>query len=382
VSAGTNAPRVFSRRLLKPDGRALWLYGRAPIPDDIEAPAPGAARDARSSGATTGPNPHLRWHPLRGEWVVYAGHRQERTFLPPAEYDPLAPSADPTNPTELPAGAYDVAVFENRFPTLHGAASLAAADAPPGSTIDTAPARGVCEVVVYTQDARGSLGELPLWHVDLVLAVWADRTAKLGARDDVRYVMPFENRGVQVGVTLHHPHGQIYAYPFVPPIPARELALAEAHRAQTGGALLSELVVQEQRAGVRVVVDAGRCLAFIPAFARYAYEVWIAPRAPSPRLDALDDATRLDFARALKTVLQKLDALFGAPMPYVLVVHQAPTDGAPHPEAHVHVEIYPTLRMKGRLKYLAGSELGAGTFTADTLPEEKAAELAAVEVPS
>jgi UDPglucose--hexose-1-phosphate uridylyltransferase len=280
----------------------------------------------------------------------------------------------------VPSGRWDVAVFENRFPTLYGAARSVG---PLGARVETAPARGVCEVVVYTQDARTSLGALPLWHVELVLAVWGDRTAKLGARDDVAYVMPFENRGVEVGVTLHHPHGQIYAYPFVPPIPARELALAEAHRAKTGRNLLVELAEEERQEGARVVVDAGRAVAFVPEFARYAYEVWIAPRgATVPRLDALDGATRLDFARALKTTLQKLDRLFDVPMPYVLVVHQAPTDAAPHAEAHVHIEIYPALRMKGRLKYLAGSELGAGTFTADTLPEEKAAELRAIDVPA
>ncbi len=153
------------------------------------------------------------------EWVAYATHRQNRTFLPPPDYNPLAPSTSPEHPTEVPAGAWDVAVFENLFPTL----AMTALD-PPALTVPTSPARGVCEVVVFTQDPAASLGTLPLWHLELLLEVWADRYAQLGALPEVEYVYPFENRGVEVGVTLNHPHGQIYAYPFVPPVPARELS--------------------------------------------------------------------------------------------------------------------------------------------------------------
>src|SRR5919201_6997452 len=201
---------MYKRVLTKPDGRALILYGHHPIPESIEAPSPNSAPHM--------PNAHLRWHPLRGEWVAYASHRQNRTFLPPAEYNPLAPTTDPSHPTELPRGDYDVAVFENLFPTL-----TRFAHDPPASIVDTTAARGACEVVVFTQNPNASLGTLPLPHLELIIEVWADRYVELGARDDVSYVFPFENRGVEVGVTLHHPHGQIYAYPFVPPVPAREL---------------------------------------------------------------------------------------------------------------------------------------------------------------
>ncbi len=357
------------RRLEKADGRALWLYSRGPIPEEIVAPSPEGA-DAPP------PNPHLRWHPLRGEWVVYAGHRQHRTFLPPPEWNPLAPTSHGAPPTELPAGPWEVAVFENRFPTL----AASARDAPPG-IVPSQPALGACEVVVYSQDPRKPLGALPLGHVALVLEVWADRTRALGSRDDVQYVMPFENRGEEVGVTLHHPHGQIYAYPFVPPLPARELSLQLAHYESAGSGLLATHIAAEQRDAVRMVFDGALAVAFVPAFARYAYEVWVAPVRPVPELGALTADERLDLARALKSTLVRLDGVFGRAMPYVLVVHQAPVDGRAHPEAHVHVEIYPALRMRNRLKYLAGCELGAGTFTADTLPEEKAAELRAVQAP-
>jgi len=358
---------MYQRHILKADGRGLWLYGRAPIDEAISAPMPPV------EGAP--PNPHLRWHPLRGEWIAYAGHRQHRTFLPPPEYDPLAPPLDPAAPTEVPSGAWDVAVFENKFPTFHPAAHD-----PPKTIVPTRPAHGQCEVIVYTQDPRGSLGALPLWHIEMIVRVWADRTRELGRRDDVAYVMPFENRGVEVGVTLPHPHGQLYAYPFVPPIPARELMLQRAHWHDIGQGLIELLVEAELGERTRLVHTEDHALAFVPAFARWAYEVWIAPRRPAPSLVDLDDAEIHDFARTLKAVLLKLDGLWAQPMPLILAVHQAPTDGEAHPEAHLHVEIYPALRLKTRLKYLAGSETGAGAFTADTLPEEKAAELRAIEV--
>jgi UDPglucose--hexose-1-phosphate uridylyltransferase len=358
---------MHKRVLTKADGRPLVLYARTPLPDDIAAPSPSATRHA--------PNAHLRWHPLRGEWVAYAGHRQHRTFLPPAEYNPLAVSTDPDHPTEVPAGSWDIAVFENLFPTL----TMNAHD-PPDLAVATAPGRGVCEVVVFTQDPSTTLGRLPLCHLELLVDVWADRYESLGALDDVAYVYPFENRGVEVGVTLHHPHGQIYAYPFVPPVPARELQQQRSHYEQHGRGLLEDMVAREIADGVRMLYHGPHVTAFMPICARYSYEVWIAPERPAPSFVALTTDERRDFARALKTVLLKFDGLWNRPFPYILAFHQAPTDGEPHPEAHLHAEFYPAYRMPGRLKYLAGSEIGAGVFTADTLPEEKVKELQAVAV--
>lgn len=356
---------MYKRRLVKPDGRQLLLYGRAPIPDGLAAPSPPCGGNQ--------PNSHLRWHPLRGEWIAYASHRQNRTFLPPPEYNPLAATSDPDNPTEVPAGPWDVAVFENLFPTLMGTAHD-----PPAIEVPTRPGRGACEVVVFTQDPRASLGKLPLDHLDLLAQVWADRYRELGSREDVEYVFEFENRGVEVGVTLSHPHGQIYAYPFVPPIPARELAHQAEYLTRHGRGLLEDVVARERADGRRVIYDGRLVAAFIPVFARYSYEVWIAPRRPAVSIADLTGDERRDFTRALKTVLLKYDGLWSRPFPYIMAFHQAPTDGREHPEAHFHVEFYPAYRMPGRLKYLAGSEMGAGVFTADTLPEEKAAELRAV----
>jgi UDPglucose--hexose-1-phosphate uridylyltransferase len=358
---------MVAKSLIKPDGRELILYARDFVRVDGPVPSPGSGPHS--------PNAHLRWHPLLGEWVAYATHRQDRTFLPPPEYNPLAPTTDPTRPTELPAGHYDVAVFENLFPTL-----TAGAHDPPALVVPTREGRGRCEVVVFTQDSNASLGSLPLWHLELVLEVWAERYRVLGARPEIQYVYPFENRGIEVGVTLSHPHGQIYAYPFVPPIAARELVNQQAHFSAHGRGLLEDLVAQELADGRRLLYEGAHTMAFVPVAARYPYEVWIATRRPRASFAELDGVMRADFARALKTVLLKYDALWGRPFPYIMAVHQAPTDGQPHPEAHLHVEFYPPYRMERRLKFLAGSEIGAGVFTADTDPDDKAAELRAVAV--
>lgn len=353
--------------LKKPDGRDLVLYSRKPIPGGIQAttPNPDPIRA----------NPHLRWNALRGEWVAYASHRQNRTFLPPAEYNPLAVTTNPAYPTELPPGEYDVAVFENLFPSL----SMGAQGAPELTTL-TEPGKGVCEVVVFTKDPKTNLGALPLDHIELLIKVWADRTRAIAAKGGIQYVMPFENRGVEVGVTLHHPHGQIYSYPFIPSVPARELAEQRAYLQKHGRGLLEDLIRDEITDGRRMIYEGPQTAAFVPVCARYPYEVWIAPKRPVGLLSELSPDEVRDFARALKSVLLKYDGLWKRPFPYLMVFHQAPTDGLPHPEAHLHLEFYPPYRTSERLKYLAGTELGAGMFANDSIPEEKAAELRAVEI--
>ena len=353
--------------LAKPDGRRLTLYARRPFAPPATAPSPF---ETPLEGAA-----HLRWHPLRGEWVTYAAFRQNRTFLPPPEYNPLAPTRDPAAPTEVPDGDWDVAVFDNRLPSLGGPVSD-----PPESIVPTAPAAGHCEVVVFSRDPSRPLGALPLSHVELLLDVWADRSRRLAARGDVAWVLPFENRGAEVGVTLHHPHGQIYAYPVVPPVPARMQQQAVEHLARHGRGPLESLIADEQRAGARMLYDGPHAVAFVPVCARYPYEVWVAPRTAVAHFGDLSPAQRADLARALQTVLRKYDGLWQRPLPYLMAWYQAPTDGRAHPEWHLHAEFYPPYRTRDRLKYLAGTELAAGFFAMDALPEDKARELQAVQV--
>jgi UDPglucose--hexose-1-phosphate uridylyltransferase len=357
----------FKRTLVKPDGRKLHLYSRRQISEEIVATSPKIEPILA--------NPHMRWHPLRAEWVAYASHRQSRTFLPPKEYNPLMPSRTADFPTELPAGDYDAAVFENLFPSFSPHAHSA-----PQLPVPTAPAQGVCEVVVFTQDPTSSLSQLPLDHLRLLLRVWSDRYLELAKGPDVAYIMPFENKGVEVGVTLPHPHGQIYAYPVVPAIPANELSAARKHFDETGRPLLEELLNSEIADGRRVIFQSPQTIAFVPVCARYPYEVWLAPRRRVGTIGTLNEDELADLARALKTVLMKYDGLWNRPFPYVMVMHQAPTRDPDCAEAHLHFEFYPPYRTADRLKYLAGTELGAGLFTNDALPEEKAAELQSVRV--
>ncbi|MBC7397439.1 MAG: galactose-1-phosphate uridylyltransferase [Bdellovibrionales bacterium] len=358
---------MFKTTLTKPDGRALHLYSRRPIPASIEPTNP--VHDDQPA------KPHFRWHPLRREWVVYASHRQNRTFLPPKDYSPLAISKSKDFPTEMPAGDYEIAVFDNLFPSLNQIT-----DAKPKFSVPTEPAKGICEVVVFTQNPDTSLGELPLDRVKLVLEVLAERTKALREGGKVQYVLPFENRGVEQGVTLHHPHGQLYAYPFVPPVVAAQLASMKTYWDEKKSGLLEKFIQDEKLDGRRVIFERPEAIAFVPVCARYPYETWIAPIRPVQFLEQLTPSELQDFAHVLKMTLMKFDRLWSKPFPYLLLLYQAPLDGKDHPEAHLHIEIYPPLRTRDRLKYLAGTELGAGVFINDSLPEEKAAELANVQV--
>jgi UDPglucose--hexose-1-phosphate uridylyltransferase len=358
---------MYRKDLLKPDGRKMQLYSRQPIDEKIAATNP--PHDPVS------PNPHLRWHPLRGEWVAYASHRQNRTFLPPKEYSPLAVTQSADFPTELPAGKYDIAVFENLFPSLSPAAH-----SPPELMVPTRPATGVCEVVVFTQDQDSSLSELSVEEIQLVLKVLGDRTHDVGSRPEVQYVLPFENRGVEVGVTLHHPHGQIYSYPFVPPLPARMQETQAQYLREHGRPMLQDLIADEIKDSRRILAQEEHAVAFLPVFARYPYETWIAPMRSVPSLFDLKDHETLQLARVLKTVLMKFDKMWDKPFPYLLALYQAPTDGNAHPEWHTHFEIFPPYRTRDKLKFLAGTELGAGMFVNDSFPEEKALDLRNVKI--
>ncbi len=306
-----------------------------------------------------------RFNELRGEQVDYAVHRQERTFLPARDHCPLDATRPGGEPTEIPLPAFEIAVFDNLFPAF---------EAP----------HGAAEVVVYTDDHDASFATLPRQRAEDLMWVWRHRYLELGARADIEYVFIFENRGVEVGVTLHHPHGQIYGFPFLPPVPALELAADE----RLGGCAPCALLRRELEDARRVVFENEAVVVYIPYAARWAYEAHVMLREHRPSLlDCAPGELRL-LAAALQALTRAYDALFERPFPYVMAVHQAPTglatgQGPPGGEAtsaparrgHLHVEFYPPLRTADKLKYLAGSEQGAGTFISDTLPEESAAAL-------
>lgn len=318
----------------------------------------------------------LRWNPQLREWVITATHRQDRTFLPPADVCPLCPTRPGEPVTEIDRADFDIAVFENRFPSLRPDPETPTVD---GTTLTPAlPSLGECEVVVYTPRHEATATDLSLQQLQRLIAVWAHRTLVLGARPEIEYVFVFENKGEQIGVTLHHPHGQIYAYSYLPAVIEREAAAAADHHAEHGVCLWCDLVDQEVREQIRLVAETDTWVAGVPFFARWPYEVHVTPRRHVGWLHELSAAELNDLSRILKTVLLKYDALFGFALPYIMAIHQRPTRTTDDAAYHLHIEFYPPNRTANKLKYLAGSEAGAGAFINDTLPEETAAELRAL----
>jgi UDPglucose--hexose-1-phosphate uridylyltransferase len=299
----------------------------------------------------------LRWHPLLAEWVTVAPARQERTYHPPAELCPLCPTRPGQPETEIPEPDYHIAVFDNLYPSYDGD-------------------QGRCEVVCYTPMHDSSLAAQPLEHIRDLIAVWQDRLLELSRLPGVRYVFIFENRGEEIGVTLSHPHGQIYAYPFIPALIERELRSSAAHRRRTGRCLYCDVLAGEA-GGERTVGSAPGWIAFVPAFARWPYEVHLAPTRHLGTLAELDEGEAQGLAFCLRDLLRRYDRLFHRPLPYVMAMHQRPP-GRGHRHYHFHIEFYPPNRAADKLKFLAGSEIGAGAFILDARAEETAAQLRAV----
>ncbi len=345
---------IHKRHYVKQDGRDLFLYGYA------------AHTGARVAGEDLpiAAGAELRKHPLRGTWSIYAAGRNQRTFKPSAAADPLAPSRAGAPLTEIPFEDFELCVFTNRFPSLHSSAHE-----PVASVLETAPAKGACEVVVYGPEATGSLATLGQARRRLLVEAWVDRYQK-HFQAGAAFVMPFENRGDAVGVTLHHPHGQIYAFPLMPDPQARALAAFEA-----GYDLAGQLADWTDD---YVIETAGGMAAYAPPFARFPYEVWISGAQPISGPWAMDETQADGFAHLLGAVTERYDALFGQPTPYMMSLHAAPygRDGA----FQFSAQFYPLLRAPGRVKYLASVEQATGIFTVDVMPEAAARALREVEI--
>jgi UDPglucose--hexose-1-phosphate uridylyltransferase len=315
-----------------------------------------------------------------GEWVAMASHRQARTYQPPTDQCPLCPSRD-GRPSEIPTPDYDVVVFENRFPSFAEDVEPVAGTGP-GGLSQAHPAHGRCEVVCFTSEHDSSFARLEPARARLVIDAWADRTEALSCVPKVEHVYVFENRGEEIGVTLAHPHGQIYAYPFVPPRAARQLEVATDYRERTGSSLFADVLAAEREAAVRVVASGAHWTAFVPAAARWPMEVHLYPHRQVPDLPALTADERDNLAVVYLDVLRRLDKLYDSPLPYIASWQQAPVR-RDRDLAHLHLEVFSIRRSADKLKFLAGSESGMGAFVNDVLPEQAAQRLrdVAVEVP-
>ena len=363
--------RRTSRRLA--DGREIIYF------DDAAGTPPREAEDTRPLGerARSG---EVRYDALVGDWVAGAGHRLGRTFLPPRDECPLCPSGTGSVPSEVPETSYDVVVFENRFPSYAPVSEYDASGAAGDGLFATGAAEGRCEVVCFTSDHEATFADLSVERARTVVDVWADRTAALAATPGVEHVFCFENRGEEIGVTLHHPHGQIYAYPYIPQRTADLLHRATEHHRRTGRLLGADILAAERASGERVVIDTEHWTVYVPFAARWPVEAHLAPRRDVPDLPSLTDAERDDLAAVYLDLLRRLDRYYtaedGSPirLPYIAGWHQAPAHQG-REVSRLHLQVMSVLRAPGKLKYLAGSESGVGGWVNDVPPERIAARL-------
>ncbi len=295
--------------------------------------------------------PELRYNPLLKDWTMVAEGRQERPVLGRDEC-PFCPGS-----AKVPQD-YDVMAYPNDYPPL----SL---DPPPPAAVATGlyrvqPAYGRCEVILYSSDHQASLATLPLRHLRRLVDLWTDRYRTLGQDPRIQYVLIFENRGSEVGVTLTHPHGQIYAYPYIPQKIRVELDASREHREETGRCLVCDMNREELTFAGRVVFENEAFACYIPFFTDYPFGVMIVPKAHRAALTDLTDEERSALAAALGATVGGMDALYPREFPYMMVVHQRPTGSAAlSADVHLHIEFYPPLRAPDRIKYLASSETGA-----------------------
>jgi UDPglucose--hexose-1-phosphate uridylyltransferase len=328
-----------------------------------------------------------RFHPLRQEWVIVAAHRQNRPWsgrvVDPSEaalphYLPdcyLCPGNARVSGASNPPYS-GVFVFDNDHPSV---GPKAPTDLPaPAGIYRVQPAQGIARVVCYSPRHDLSLAELELTQIVALLREWQEQYRDLARRPEVRHVLVFENRGEAVGVSNPHPHCQIYATNFVFRTIEVEAETSRRHFAETGRVLFQDVIAAEREDGRRILCENGSAIGFVPYFARYAYETFVAPKRTVQSLAELEPGELEDFARVLRDVLVRFDNLWSMPFPYVMALHQAPTDGGDYSSFHFHVEFHPPLRKPNLLKFLAGPEIGGGNFLSDTSPEEKAAELRAV----
>lgn len=351
------------------DGRTLRYY------DDVATTR--TAFDARPTEAPAGIG-ELRLDPLLNEWVAVATHRQHRAFLPPKELCPLCPTSRGLQ-TEIPDSHYAVAVFDNKNPSFNRPAAGWTLPDLQGPATATGIGAGKCEVVVFTDEHEGSFGELSIDRIKLVMAALRDRVQEISILPDIAQVFIFENRGVEVGVTIHHPHCQIYAYPFVTPRTKHMLQAATEHHAKTGRVLMDDIVARELSDKVRIVAENNDWVAYVPFAARYPFEIHVAPKVRVPDLALLSDEQSNSFPTIAKEVLMRLDGVFGIPMPYMASWHQAPTKIG-RDLLGLHWQVTSVRRTPDKLKYLAGSESAMGAFIMDMAPEQSAEQLKAVKL--
>ncbi|MEU5839456.1 galactose-1-phosphate uridylyltransferase [Streptomyces diacarni] len=346
------------------DGREAIFFA------DANAAVPEPVDDTRPLDPRGEPG-ELRYDRLTGDWVAVAAHRQSRTYLPPKEECPLCPSVHGRQ-SEIPAEDFNVVVFENRFPSLGPALGQVPAAAP---VQVPSPAYGRCEVVVFTPEHTGSFASLDDTRARTVIEAWAQRTAALSAMEGIAQVFVFENRGQDIGVTLHHPHGQIYAYPYLAPTAAKMAGQGIAHLEKTGRTLMGDILDFERKEGTRMVAQGQHFSVFVPYAARWPLEAHLVPHRHVPDFAALNADEKAELAVMYRDLLRGFDALYQTPTPYIAAWHQAPLEPGARKASRLHLQLTSPRRAADKLKFLAGSEAAMGAFINDVPAEQTAARL-------
>ncbi|WEV42262.1 galactose-1-phosphate uridylyltransferase [Bifidobacterium sp. ESL0682] len=331
--------------------------------------------------------PIMRRDPLTGEWIPMAAARMNRPITAgpgaTAKGNPLAARkpGDPYQDGEVPDTDYDVVIFENRFPSMVQVPGVPNAVTQVDDTElwEQKPAAGRCEVICFDPNEDGLPADLPVSRLRTVVEAWAFRTAEISHMDGIEQIFPFENHGAEIGVSLAHPHGQVYCYPFIPPKMETELQHTQAYFERTGGNLLRDIMDAEISAGTRVVMRNSSWVAYVPAAARWPLEVHVAPVRDVRTLDELNDQERWDLASMYSHLLRRGNAFFdkgdgkGMDLPYISAWHQAPVHDSRGENYRLNLQFFSFRRAANKVKYLAGSESGMGAWVSDTTPERIAA---------
>ena len=351
--------KIYKAEIKKPDGRIWNQFSRTPFKFPCEPIDFGLLRPDSWQAPT------LRHNEMRNEWTSYSVSRNNRPMLPPKEYCPLCPASISGEgglvfQTEVPKleQTFEWATFENMFPGLSLQNGI-----------------GRCEVILYSPNHDSTLGDETVEHISGLIQVWQDRSRNIGALPEIEFVFLFENKGTEVGVTLHHPHGQLYAFNHIPPFVAQEHLSAHHYFNKTNQCLVCAMRDKEKKDKIRIIEETDNIVAYVPFAARYPYEIHVTTQQHRPLIESLNSNEIDDLALVLKKIISRYDSLFGIKMPYLMVHHQSPAKAPNDLTYHWHIEFYPPYRAAHKLKYLAGVESGTGFFINDTLPEETAAHL-------
>jgi len=311
----------------------------------------------------------LRYNPILRDWVMVASHRQKRPNMP-KDFCPFCPGSG-----KVPDD-YDVYCYDNDFPAL--SPNPPKPDAFGNPLFETAPLHGKCEVVLYSPDHTATLPDLPLLQIRKLVDLWCDRFAALREDPKTKYILIFENRGELVGVTMPHPHGQIYAYPWLPKKLQEECSSASEYKREHGRCLFCDLLKAEQEDSRRIIFETDHFVCYLPFYSEYPYGVNLMAKRHVQNLSELSDAEKDCLADTLRKTAGMMDSLFDKTMPYMMCLHQAPVNCEEIPDYyHFHIEFYPPLRSATQIKWNASSETGAWAHCNPTAPEEKAEELRA-----